>query len=301
MDSSTYQQLRIFHAIARAGSISEAARTLGMTTPSASQALKLLEQKMDMPLFWRSTRRVVLTDAGQRLLSQTGSLMAQLEHSFDALISEEHDPTGLVKITLSRFAYRLIIQPYLAEFNQRYPHICLDISVYDGTVDLVQAGYDLGIRFGDKIDENMVARQLLPFFQEGLYVSKNYLQQYGEPQRDNLHQHRLIGYRFITTGQILPLILEQGGESVSVEMPTLIICNDIDTIADGVRAGLGIGRLFTPIHQQLPDKNDFIPVLQNYWRNYPPVYLYYPQASQKIKRVAAVIEFLMGKIVCKGT
>lgn len=92
MDSSTYQQLRIFHAIARTGSISEAARTLGMTTPSASQALKLLEQKMDMPLFWRNTRRVVLTDAGQRLLSQTGSLMEQLEHSFDALISEEHTP-----------------------------------------------------------------------------------------------------------------------------------------------------------------------------------------------------------------
>ena len=201
-----------------------------------------------------------------------------------------------IQITLSRFAYRLIIQPYLAEFNQRYPHICLDISVYDGTVDLVQAGYDLGIRFGDKIDENMVARQLLPSFQEGLYVSKGYLKTYGEPQRDNLHQHRLIGYRFITTGQILPLILEKDGQSESIEMPTPIICNDIDTIADGVRAGLGIGRLFTPIHHQLPDKNDFIPVLTDYWRNYPPVYLYYPQASQKVKRVAAVIGFLMKKM-----
>lgn len=297
MDSSTYQQLRIFHAIARAGSISEAARTLGMTTPSASQALKLLEQKMDMPLFWRNTRRVVLTDAGQRLLSQTGSLMEQLEHSFDALISEEHEPAGLVKITLSRFAYRLILQDHLAEFHRRYPHICLDISVYDGTVDLVAQGFDLGIRFGDKIDENMVARQLLPAFQEGLYVSDGYLKQYGMPSRENLHQHRLIGYRFITTGQILPLILEHEGESVSVEMPTPMICNDIDTIADGVRAGLGIGRLFTPIYQQLADKADFIPVLQDYWRTYPPVYVYYPQASQKIKRVVAVINFLLEKFL----
>lgn len=251
---------------------------------------------MDMPLFWRSTRRVQLTEAGARLLTQTESLMRELDSRLEQFLSEEHAPSGLVRITLSRFAYRLIIQPYLAEFNQRYPHICLDISVYDGTVDLVQAGYDLGIRFGDKIDENMVARQLLPSFQEGLYVSKGYLQQYGEPQRDNLHQHRLIGYRFITTGQILPLILEKDGQSESIEMPTPIICNDIDTIADGVRAGLGIGRLFTPIHQQLPDKNDFIPVLTDYWRNYPPVYLYYPQASQKVKRVAAVIDFLMKKM-----
>lgn len=252
---------------------------------------------MDMPLFWRSTRRVQLTEAGARLLTQTEPLMRELDSRLEQFLGEEHAPSGLVRITLSRFAYRLIIQPYLAEFNQRYPHICLDISVYDGTVDLVQAGYDLGIRFGDKIDENMVARQLLPSFQEGLYVSKGYLKTYGEPQRENLHQHRLIGYRFITTGQSLPLILEKDGQSESIEIPTPIICNDIDTIADGVRAGLGIGRLFTPIHQQLPDKNDFIPVLTDYWRNYPPVYLYYPQASQKIKRVAAVIDFLRGKFL----
>lgn len=252
---------------------------------------------MDMPLFWRSTRRVQLTEAGTRLLQQTEPLMRELDSRLEQFLGEEHAPSGLVRITLSRFAYRLIIQPYLSEFNQRYPHICLDISVYDGTVDLMQAGYDLGIRFGDKIDENMVARQLLPSFQEGLYVSKGYLQQYGEPQRDNLHQHHLIGYRFITTGQSLPLILEKDGQSESIEMPTPIICNDIDTIADGVRAGLGIGRLFTPIYQQLPDKANFIPVLQQYWRNYPPVYLYYPQASQKIKRVAAVINFLLEKFL----
>lgn len=297
MNSTTYHQLQIFHAIAQEGSINSAARKLGITSPSVSQALKLLEQTMDMPLFWRSTRRVQLTEAGTRLLQQTEPLMRELDSRLEQFLGEEHEPAGLVKITLSRFAYRLIIQPYLAEFNQRYPHICLDISVYDGTVDLMQAGYDLGIRFGDKIDENMVARQLLPSFQEGLYVSKGYLQQYGEPQRDNLHQHHLIGYRFITTGQSLPLILEKDGQSESIEMPTPIICNDIDTIADGVRAGLGIGRLFTPIHQQLPDKNDFIPVLTDYWRNYPPVYLYYPQASQKIKRVAAVIDFLRGKFL----
>ncbi|MEH8032555.1 LysR family transcriptional regulator [Gallibacterium anatis] len=297
MNSTTYHQLQIFHAIAQEGSINSAARKLGITSPSVSQALKLLEQTMDMPLFWRSTRRVQLTEAGTRLLQQTEPLMRELDSRLEQFLGEEHEPAGLVKITLSRFAYRLIIQPYLAEFNQRYPHICLDISVYDGTVDLMQAGYDLSIRFGDKIDENMVARQLLPSFQEGLYVSKGYLQQYGEPQRDNLHQHHLIGYRFITTGQSLPLILEKDGQSESIEMPTPIICNDIDTIADGVRAGLGIGRLFTPIHQQLPDKNDFIPVLTDYWRNYPPVYLYYPQASQKIKRVAAVIDFLRGKFL----
>ncbi len=280
MNSTTYHQLQIFHAIAQEGSINAAARKLGITSPSVSQALKLLEQSMDMPLFWRSTRWVQLTEAGARLLTQTEPLMRELDSRLEQFLGEEHAPSGLVRITLSRFAYRLILQDHLAEFHRRYPHICLDISVYDDTVDLVQAGYDLGIRFGDKIDENMVARQLLPSFQERLYVSKGYLKTYGEPQRENLHQHRLIGYRFITTGQSLPLILEKDGQSESIEMPTPIICNDIDTIADGVRAGLGIGRLFTPIHQQLPDKNDFIPVLTDYWRNYPPVYIIHKPARR---------------------
>lgn len=297
MDSSTYQKLRIFHAIARAGNISQAARSLGITSPSASQALKLLEQEMDMPLFWRSTRRILLTDAGHRLMEKTASLMEQLEQNFESLIAEEHTPTGIVKITLSRFAYRLILRPLLTEFYQLYPHICLDISINDATVDVLQAGYDLGIRFEDKIDQNMVARQLLASFQEGLYVSNEYLLEYGMPLRNNLQQHKLIGYRFITTGQILPLILEQHGESSYIDMPTSIICNDIDAIADSVRAGLGIGRLFTPIHQALFDKENFIPVLEGYWRNYPAVYLYYPQANAKIKRVATVIEFLSEKIL----
>ncbi|MFQ1022845.1 LysR substrate-binding domain-containing protein [Avibacterium paragallinarum] len=290
----------MFHAIAQEGSINAAARKLGITSPSVSQALKLLEQTMDMPLFWRSTRRVQLTEAGARLLTQTEPLMRELDSRLEQFLSEEHAPSGLVRITLSRFAYRLILQDHLAEFHRRYPHICLDISVYDGTVDLVAQGFDLGIRFDDKIDENMVARQLLPAFQEGLYVSDGYLKQYGMPSRENLHQHRLIGYRFITTGQLLPLILERNGESQSIEIPTPMICNDIDTIADGVRAGLGIGRLFTPIYQQLPDKANFIPVLQDHWRTYPPVYVYYPQASQKIKRVAAVIAFLQEHIHTKN-
>lgn len=292
MDTSTYHQLKIFHAIAREGSINVAARKLNITSPSVSQALKLLEQTMDMPLFWRSTRRVQLTEAGMRLLQQTEHLMKELDLCLEEFIGEEQAPSGLVKITLSRFAYQLILRPHLKTFYQTYPDICLDISIDDGTVDLIKEGFDLGIRFGDKIDENMVARQLLPAFREGLYVSKDYLQKHGKPKRNNLHQHLLIGYRFVTTGQLLPLVLEQHGESKSIDMPVSIICNDIENIADSVRAGLGIGRLFTPIVQKFSDRKNFMPVLESYWKTYPPVYLYYPQASQKIKRIQAVIQFL---------
>lgn len=295
MNSTTYHQLTIFLAIAKEGSINAAARKLGITSPSVSQALKQLEETLALPLFWRNTRRIQLTEAGSHLKNQIEHLMHDLDTRLDGFIGSEQKPAGIVRITLSRFAYRLILEPRLAEFHRSYPHICLDISVYDGTIDLVQAGYDLGIRFGDKIDENMVARPLLAGFAEGLYVSQGYLDRHGTPTWENLHQHRLIGYRFVSSGQILPLILNHNGQTISRDLPTSLICNDIDTTADAIRAGLGIGRLFTPIYEQLTDKARLIPVLKPHWRHYPKVYLYYPQMSQKIKRVQAVIDFLTQK------
>ncbi|WP_281167289.1 LysR substrate-binding domain-containing protein [Thiofilum flexile] len=154
------------------------------------------------------------------------------------------------------------------------------------------------IRFGDHLQENRVARQLLAPFKEGLYVSAGYVERYGLPQSpEELSQHRLIGYRFITAKRILPLILNNQGEELTVQMPHSIITNDIEVIADGVRQHLGIGRLFVPVHARLPDRDSFIPVLEPYWRNYPGVYLYYLQNSQKAGRIRTVINFLLEKSI----
>ncbi|WP_429946377.1 LysR substrate-binding domain-containing protein [Bibersteinia trehalosi] len=206
-------------------------------------------------------------------------------------------PTGTVRITLSRFAYQLILKPHFAEFCRLYPHIQLEISIYDGTVDILQQGFDLGIHFGDKVEPNMVACKLLDPFAEGLYVSPAYVEQYGIPQTlQELTNHKLIGYRFITANRILLLMLNQNEQELMVEMESRLVANDIDVIADGVRAGLGIGRIFTPIHRLLPDSDQFIPVLQDYWKYYPAVYLYYPQHSNKAKRIQVLIAFLSQKL-----
>lgn len=109
----------------------------------------------------------------------------------------------------------------------------------------------------------------------------------------DLHHHRLIGYRFITNNRILPLSLNDHGEQLTVEMPGQLISNDIDVMADGIRHGLGIGRLFEPILQLQPDREQFIPVMEDYWKTYPPVYLYYPKNAGRTKRVKALIDFLI--------
>ncbi len=93
--------------------------------------------------------------------------------------------------------------------------------------------------------------------------------------------------------RILPLLLNDRGEQLTVEMPGQLISNDIDVMADGIRNGLGIGRLFEPVWQLQPDRERFIPVMERYWKTYPPVYLYYPKNAGKTKRVKALIDFLI--------
>ena len=297
MNNVIYNQIRIFQSIAREGSISAAARKLGITPPSVSKALKLLERHTGHPLFVRTTRRIELTDTGLQLLQQTSLAVESLERAMESIKDLNQQPSGLVRMTMSRFAYLLVLKPFMAEFCLRYPGIQLEISVYDGTINMIEEKFDLGIRFGDILEGGVVARPLMKPFSEGLYASAAYLEEYGVPERPaDLHHHRLIGYRFMTSNRILPLLLEDKGEQLTVEMPYQLICNDIDVMADGIRNGLGIGRLFEPVYRLLPDREQLIPVMESYWKTYPPVYLYYLKSTGKTKRVKTLIDFLLSKM-----
>lgn len=283
MNNALYNQIRIFQSIAREGNISAAARKLEITPPSVSNALRLLEEHIGHPFcahypaYRADGNRATAAGADRRGGGDTGKVAGNHPRP-------ESGASGAVRITLSRFAYLLILKPAMAAFCQQYPGIQLEISVYDGTVNIIEERFDLGIRFGDILEGGVVARPLMKPFREGLYASSAYLAEYGVPVMPaDLHHHRLIGYRFITNNRILPLILNDHGEQLTVEMPGQLISNDIDVMADGIRHGLGIGRLFEPILQLQPDREQFIPVMEDYWKTYPPVYLYYPKTQAERK------------------
>lgn len=297
MNSILYNQLTIFHTIAEEGSISAAARRLGMAAPSVSKSLKSLESSIGSPLFFRTTRRISLTEEGKRLRDNTFHAIQTLENAVAEVRGAGGNLAGRVRITLSRFAFYLVLQPLYAEFCCQYPEIELEISVFDGTVGIAEQGFDMGIRFHDRVDEGMVARRLLPPFKNGLYASSVYAERHGIPQTPaGLVQHKLIGYRFISSNRLLPLILNERGKETAVEMPLAMVTNDIDVMADAVRQGVGIGRIFEPHCNLLPDAADFIPVLPNYWQEYPAVSLYYLQNSRASARVQAVADFLVRKM-----
>lgn len=296
MKSTTYNQLTTFHAIVAEGTISGAARKLEVAPASVSQSLKLLEQHLGVPLFTRTTRRIELTQEGTRLFEQTKSALNEIEVAIEGVTDESRKPSGKLSITTPKFAYQLLLQPIYDEFCQTYPDIELEISVSDKAVNIIEQGFDCGIRFGDKIEQGMVARQLTPSMKETLFASPQYLQQFGTPTSlTELQQHRLIQYRFINSNQLAPLHLIENNQQVLVQMPLALICNDTDVMVDAARKGLGIGRIVEPVVVNSFADQSLFPVLEQHWPTYPGLYLYFHQNAQKAKRVRVFIDFLITK------
>ncbi|KIF48189.1 LysR family transcriptional regulator [Vibrio owensii 47666-1] len=296
MNGTTYNQLMMFHTIAQEGSITAAARKLEIAPPSVSQALKMLEEQLGLPLFTRTTRRIELTEAGQLLYERTLASMSELNLAVESVSDLSRVPSGKVRITVPRFVYQSLLKPIYIEFCQRYPSIQLEVSVSDKAIDIIRDGFDMGIRFGDRVEEGMIARQLTLPVKEALFASPGYVEQYGLPKTpDDLKQHKLIQYRFISSNQVAPLNLNNQGETITVNMPTALIVNDTDVMIDAAHNGLGIGRIVTPMVEEGFKKGEIVPVLEEYWQPYSGLYVYFHKNTQKAKRVRVLIDFLLEK------
>ncbi|TKB54278.1 LysR family transcriptional regulator [Ferrimonas aestuarii] len=293
MSRVPYNQLDIFIAIANQGSIRGAARQLQITSPSVSQALKQLEQQLGLPLFIRTTRSIELTDAGRELLEATHPAMQQLNLAMDSVKSMGVEPSGKLRITLPKFVFQIFLQPLYAEFCRRYPKIDLDVSLDDQSVDLIKDGYDLGIRFGDRISDTMVAKRLTPDIPVAIFASPEYLAHHPKPKvPDELKCHKQIKYRFLGSRKFAPMLVEKEGKSVEIDMDSAIIVNDTDMITDAAIQGLGVAIGALPSVKHHLESGRLQPLLQEHWVSLAGLHLYYVQGSQKAKRVRALIDFL---------
>ena len=294
MNASDFGQLLVFQAIAEEKSITAAAKKLNLAVPSVSISLKLLEHKMGVPLFTRTTRTIQLTDSGLQLWQNTSAHLIALNQAFEEVSEQHQTPRGTVKITLSQVHFDLIFKDILLDFYAQYPHITLDFSINNATVNLAEQGFDLGIRFGNTLADGVVARKIYSSIRQGIYVSNSYVEKYGIPQSPNdLAAHRMIGFYFMTAKKIEPFLLNIDGVVQEVFVHNVLILNDTDKIISAIHAGVGIGRIF----DNAPDValNGLIPVLEENWLCFPETFLYFMPNRYKAKRVQVVIDFLLQK------
>ena len=179
-----------------------------------SQALKTLEKNIGQTLFFRSTRSMELTEPGQQLFDQTFNLSRQLSLALDNVQALGKTPSGKVSITVPHFVMERYLKPLYGQFCRLYPDIQLDIKVSDATLDIVKEGIDFGIRFGDRVEQGMVAKKLTGSLREALFASPAYAEQFGLPQTiEALKHHKQIQYRFISSNRFPPFCAQRQRQS----------------------------------------------------------------------------------------
>lgn len=283
--------LRTFNAIAEHGTLRAAAGALGVQASAVSQQLKQFEDYLGTALFLRNTRSVVLTDAGQKLLRRTQHILAEADAAVEQIRSDAGEVSGTLRITMPFRAWEATIAPRLAGFQAQYLNIKLDLSIDEGLTDIVREGYHAGVRLGDFLQEQMIAKAISPPMSGAYFASPDYLDRFGTPKHPrDLFAHICLHHRQVRSGNLTPWEFVEEGERQIIDCPKSIIFNDLRTIVDASVRGLGIGwSLRSGVEQELATEQ-LIQVLKEFTPDRPRFFIYFPRELRELPRLRAFIE-----------
>lgn len=285
--------LLAFVTVAREGSFTRAASVLGVTPSALSQALKALEERLEIRLLTRTTRSVSPTQAGERLLAAIGNRFDEIEAELDALTALRDKPAGTVRLTSGDFPLRTLLLPRLMPLMHRYPDINIEFDVSYGLRDIVADRFDAGIRLGESIDKDMVAVPIGPPLRMAAVASPAYFASVPPPKVPaDLTGHRCINMRFPTRGGLYAWEFERRGRAVNVRVDGQLTFNTSPHMVLAALDGLGIA--FLPEDEFAPHLEDgrLVRVLADWCPPFPGYHLYYPSRRQHSPAFALVVETL---------
>jgi DNA-binding transcriptional LysR family regulator len=283
MDRTDLAALQTFVAIADLGSLRAAARVLGANPPAVSSQLKAFETRLGTPLFLRSTRSVVLTDAGRALYDQSRHLLTGLGAALDQAREAGGAQSGSLRITLPFRAWQLIVAPKLASFQASCPGIVLDLEVDEGLTDIVARGFHAGIRLGDHLQDDMIAVKLSGPEDAAYVASPAYVARHGMPRApEELLGHACIRHRQVSSGQIADWRFVTPGGEVTLAVGGGLILNDLRAVIDAATRGFGIGWSLRRGVQGDIDRGELVQVLAKFTPARPGFSLYFPKSLQRL-------------------
>jgi DNA-binding transcriptional LysR family regulator len=279
-----------------AGSFSEAARQLGVTTVAVSRNVQRLERELGVRLLQRTTRSLGMTEEGRRLFEATRHALCTLETAHEAIAERRSEPSGLVRILSMTAFSRLYVVPLLAALRARYPRLSLELNASDRIVDMVEEGFDVGIRIGKPTDGNVVVRKLADV-PRAVCASRDYLARRGAPQTlADLPNHDAIAYRSPSSGRIVKW---EFGDLAGAELPqanAVLTLNDMVAVCDAAVAGHGLVQLPTYIATPALRAGLLAPVLTNVESTPAQLMLHYPSRPLTPARVRVVVDFLYERL-----
>jgi len=284
--------IQVFSQVVESGSFAKAAERLGLSTSAASRHIAELEAHLQTRLLNRTTRRVSLTESGRAFYERSIQLLADLEEAEQEAARAAVVPRGTIKLTASvNFGVRHIA-PAIAAFLAQHREVRFDVSLSDRVVDLVEEGFDLGIRIGVAGSGNIVARKLgetrlVPC------ASPGYIQAHGAPQApEELEKHNCFTYEYVTPRNLWRF-RDRSGHERAVRVRGSLHSNNGDLLAEAAARGAGI--VFEPAFIVGPDVRTgrLVPLLQDFVPLPVPIYAVYPSRKHLSAKVRLFVEFLV--------
>ncbi|MEM5453418.1 LysR family transcriptional regulator [Paraburkholderia phytofirmans] len=288
--------LAAFVSVTRAGGFRDAARVSGVSASSLSIAVRRLEAKLGLRLLNRTTRSVAPTEAGLRLIEKLTPLFSEMEAALDVLNVFRDKPAGTLKLNVPSSAARIVLPSIIAAFLKTYPDIRVEVVVEDGFVDVLSIGCDAGIRYDERLEQDMIAIPIGPRVQRfATAAAPGYLDAHGRPDHPSeLLSHACLRGQF--AGGAMPIwYFERDGEVLQLNPSGPLLVRPgaaIDLAVSAAVAGVGVIHLFEDMLRPHLDSGALEPILEPWWQRFSGPFLYYPGHRHLPAPLRAFVDFL---------
>ncbi len=288
-----WDKLRIFHAVAKAGSFTHAGETLSLSQSAVSRQISALEEDLGVPLFHRHARGLILTEQGE-LLNRTANDVASRLNQTTAQMSDFADsPQGPLRITATVAFGSVWLTTRIHRFLKQYPEIEVSLILADTELDLSMREADLAIRMAPPSQPDLIRRRLLSM-QYHVYAAPSYIEEYGEPKTvQDLHNHRIVVYGERPSRYTANLNWLLGASKEADEKPSVLRVNSAYGIFRGVQSGLGLGGLPDYFAISAPE---LVRVLDDLPGPEYDIFFVYPEELRHSKRIGVFRDFLIEEI-----
>lgn len=289
-----FSAIPVFVAVVESGSFSSAASRLGMTKSAVSKRISVLEDSLGVRLFNRTTRKLTLTEAGERFSDYARNTVLIAQDGFAEISTFRGKPKGTLKINAPMTFSRLHLVPYIKEFLEMYPELEVVLSMDDKVVDLTEGAFDVGIRIGELKDSSLVAKKLVDC-KSVVCASPKYVEQFGRPSSpEELTNHNCIYYSLFQAG--VEWTFFKNGRKTKVQPRGNFIVNNSDAIAEVLLQGLGICQMPTFIVSKYLSNGALVTILDDYSLPSHAIYAVYPERKHLPEKVSVFINYMKEKL-----
>jgi len=293
MARTDLNQLTWFQAVAEERSFTKAAARLGVAQSTLSHTIKQLEERMGLRLLTRTTRNVATTAAGERLLQTITPRIAEIEDEIAALMALREKPSGSIRLTLSDHALESIVWPKLKPVLSAYPDISVELLLDSTFRNIVEEGFDAGVRLGESVEKDMVAVRIGPDWRLVAVASPAYLDAHGVPEHPrDLVQHVCINMRHETAGGLYAWEFEKNGQELRVRVSGQLTFNNSYAMIDAAVNGYGIAYVPEDIVERHIASGSLVQVLDDWSPSFDGYFLYYPSRRQNLPAFKVIVDAL---------